>query len=490
MTVCLRRFAAAAALSLLPLLAAAPPAESCHVAARLHAEKTPPEERRERALALSGLMNLTVEMNMAKVPYELRAATPCVDGAADIFGCADVDLLAHFPLDEIGGGRGNDLWGWRHRASGREFVLFGRDSGTSFIEITDPEAPVYLGELPTAGAVTTWRDIKVYADHAFVVSDAQTDHGLQVFDLTRLLDVDTPETFDEDELFEDFASAHNIVIDEESGFAYAVGGEQCRGGLLMLDIRMPTSPSIAGCFDADGYTHDAQCLVYRGPDQEHRGRQICFASNEDTLTIVDVTDKSAPVQLSRTGYAGAEYTHQGWLTPDYTTFVIDDELDEVRQDHNTRTYIWDVSDLDAPSLTEFYEAPRPAPDHNQYISGSLVFQANYSAGLRVLRFVDSGSLEEVAFFDTVPETDADFSGAWSAYPFFENGVVVVSDMNRGLFVLRLAPELVEPAARLFWDGFETGDTSLWTSTVVRVPPSPDEPAMAVSSPALEAPRGR
>ena len=70
----------------------------------------------------------------------------------------------------------------------------------------------------------------------------------------------------------------------------------------MIDISNPLVPGNAGCFSADGYAHDAQCVVYNGPDAAHQGGEICFNANEDTLTIVDVANKAAPVQLSRTGY--------------------------------------------------------------------------------------------------------------------------------------------------------------------------------------------
>jgi hypothetical protein len=59
----------------------------------------------------------------------------------------------------------------------------------------------------------------------------------------------------------------------------------------MVDIREPLSPKFAGCYSDDGYCHDAQCVNYKGPDARYKGHEICFAYNEDSLTLVDVTDK-------------------------------------------------------------------------------------------------------------------------------------------------------------------------------------------------------
>ena len=35
------------------------------------------------------------------------------------------------------------------------------------------------------------------------------------------------------------------------------------GGLHMVDVSEPLKPKFVGCFDGDGYTHDAQCILYR-----------------------------------------------------------------------------------------------------------------------------------------------------------------------------------------------------------------------------------
>lgn len=373
--------------------------------------------------------------------------TPCSAGFAGPYPCSNVDLLAYLPLSDIGGTRSNsaanDIWGWTDPANGKEYAIVGRVFGTSFVDISVPANPVYLGELPTHGPFgSSWRDIKVYANHAFIVSEA-TSHGMQVFDLTQLRNVSGPPvTFSETTHYNKMSSAHNIAINEASGFAYIVGASgknSCKGGLHMVDIRRPAAPSFAGCFSADGYTHDTQCVVYNGPDGVYGGKEICFNSNEDTVTIVDVTNKSRPVLLSRTGYAGSAYTHQGWLTEDLRYFLLDDELDEQNFGHRTRTRVWDVSDLDNPVLAEVFDGTTGAIDHNQYVKGGLSYQANYRAGLRIIDATDPATttLSEVGYFDIYPADDApEFNGAWSNYPFFASGVVVVSGIEQGLFVLR------------------------------------------------------
>ncbi len=372
--------------------------------------------------------------------------TTCSGGMAGTYPCSNVDLMSFLALTDIGGGEANDIWGWTDSSTGKEYAIMGRTTGTSFVDISDPVNPIYLGNLPPHSSDSTWRDVKVYADHAFIVTEAD-DSGMQVFDLTQLRMVASPPaTFSETAHYSGFSTAHNLAINEDSGFAYAVGTNDCGGGLHMIDIQTPTSPTSAGCFSADGHTHDAQCVNYDGPDDDHQGKEICFNSNVDTLTIVDVTNKAAPAMLSRTGYTGSRYAHQGWLTEDHAYFLLDDESDEEENPNvtNTRTYMWDVSDLDAPAVIGFHDSTTTATDHNQYVKGKYTYQSNYQAGLRILDITDiaNGNLSEEAFFDVYPGSDStSFNGAWSNYPFFDSGIVIVSGIEQGLFILR--PNLVD-----------------------------------------------
>jgi len=363
----------------------------------------------------------------------------CTNGFAGAYPCRDVDLLSFLSHAEMGGGSGNDIWGWTDPETGHEYALVGESSGTAFVDISNPSQPIYVGSLPTHTAPSAWRGIKAFANHAFVVSEA-VDHGMQVFDLTQLRNVTAPPvTFSETAHYAGFGSTHTLALNTRTGFAYAVGTRTCEGGLHVVDVRTPGTPRAAGCFSLDGYTHETQCVVYTGADAIYRDHEICLNSNEDTLTIVDATDKLEQVQLSRTGYGGSAYTHQGWLTDDQRFFLVNDEGDEQAFKHATRTWIWDVSDLDAPVLLTYYDGPTPSIDHNLYVRGNLVYESNYRSGLRVLDAsqIAQGALRELGFFDIFPADDnANFNGAWTSYPFFSSGAVIVNGIEQGLFVVR------------------------------------------------------
>lgn len=385
------------------------------------------------------------------------AAIRCTDGMAGSYPCRNVDLMSFIPHTTWGPVDsqivGNDIWGWVDPVTGHEWALVGTFRGTAFVDVTDPEAPLYAAFLAAPAAALSaplhcehqttaatasecasaswWRDLEAYADHAFIVSE--DGHGLFVFDLRQLRDVASPPVqFTPTARYVGFGNAHTISVNTQTGFAYVNGsrsadaclpGATDTGGPVIIDPRIPAVPAFAGCDLTDGYTHDSQCVTYAGPDSAHTGKEICLNANEDTLTINDVTKKSSAARIARVAHDGVSYTHQGWLTPDHRYFVLDDEKDEGMFNHNTRTYIFDLRDLDAPVVIGTFTNTTGAIDHNQFVFGSYVYQSNYTAGLRILETaqIASGTLSEVAFFDIFPNDEPVFQGACSNYPFFESG---------------------------------------------------------------------
>ena len=117
---------------------------------------------------------------------------------------------------------------------------------------------------------------------------------------------------------------------------------------------------------------------------------------------------------------------------------MDDESDVIRGNvPTTRTLIWDLSDVEDPVLTQQFMGSMDASAHNLYVKGDYVYQANYRYGLHILDISDPESPREVGFFDASPyQTGAGFSGAWSNYPFFESGTIIVTSLQEGLFILK------------------------------------------------------
>lgn len=388
---------------------------------------------------------------------------PCVQGTAHVeeldghpvlgsgeFDCHRVDLMSFLTVDEIGGGfevgtgRGSDVWGWTDPETRREYAIVGLELGTSFIDITDPKRPVFLAHLPTSATNNLiWRDIKVFEDHAFIVAES-ANHGMQVLDLTELrgLDpADAPHTLSETAHYTGFLRAHNIEIDVDSGFAYAVDqrddAEGCARAMHIIDIRDPANPTFAGCYN-ETRVHDAHCITYDGPDVLFRGREICITSTGGTqlVGVVDVTDKTNPVTLSLTGYPNSAFSHQGRLL-DGHRFYLHNSESTVREPQGVDFF--DMASLIAPEHIGFFENPVQSTQHNLYQRGRHAFQSNYSSGLRVYdtRDVANGALEEVAFFDVFPpHNDPGFGfGSWSNYPRFESGVVAVHGYQ-GLWIVK------------------------------------------------------
>jgi choice-of-anchor B domain-containing protein len=394
----------------------------------------------------------------------------CEDGLAGMFECEGLDLVAFLPVDQMGGGRGvttNDLWGWTDPETGRDYVIQGLRDGTAFVDVTVPEQPVYVGKLAKTDAspASLWRDVKVHQNHAFIVADASGPHGVQIFDLTKLREYSgTPMVFAEDAHYGNVHSTHNIFVNEDTSFAYAVGnssgGETCGGALHMINVEDPRNPVFAGCFQpmvqagrgASG-THDVQCVTYHGPDDRYEGHEICVSSDGRALNIGDVTDKRNPKLLANATYPNLAYTHQGWLDEEHEYFYMNDEGDEAAGlVEGTRTLIWDVRDLEDPIMVGEYVSDSPATDHNLYIVGDLMYQSNYRSGLHVFDISDRENIRRVAYFDTVPWGENDGMGnivsgaigSWSNYPYFESGIIAVGSGKEGLFILRLREDRSQP----------------------------------------------
>ena len=364
----------------------------------------------------------------------------------DQFDAAGVELLGWLPLGDFPGGsqRANDVTGYVS-PSGREYAIVGLALGTGFVDVTDPILPQVIAVIP--GVESIWRDMKTFDEFAYVVHDlprhgGQTGHGIQVIDLRPIDEGQVQLIREVNDL--GLVTSHNIALDPASGTAYLAGSNVAgpplsNGGIIAVDLADPENPS----FDAttiwdEFYVHDLLVTTYdEGP---YAGREIAFAAGGyEGLFIVDVTEKSAMTTIGWILYPNATYCHHVWLSDDRTTLYVNDELDE--RDHpdvtTTTTYVIDVTDPQNPVYSGSFTNGLPAIDHNPMGRGGHLFEANYRSGLRIWDIQEPGAEQEVGWFDTFPDDDEPgFNGAWGVYVGLPSGTILVSDIERGLFVLR------------------------------------------------------
>ncbi|MHC5109092.1 MAG: choice-of-anchor B family protein [Planctomycetota bacterium] len=344
------------------------------------------------------------------------------------FPSENVTLLSHVDLEDFPGQpeRANDCWGYVS-PSGREYALVGLFHALAVVEVTNPSAPVVIAEIDHQES--NWSDIKVYQDHAYVVNEE--GGGMDVVDLSQVDNgvVTLVQRFTESSL----NTAHNVAVDTTSGFLYLCGANLNSGGLIAIDVSTPAAPFLAGAvMGAEGaYVHDAQIVTYtKGPNS---GKQIAFCANGGTgLDIYDVTDKGNMFRLSRSTYPNLSYAHQCW-TEDFQYLYLNDELDAVNE-----TVIFDILDLSSPSVVGTFSSGVEAIDHNLYIHQGIIYEAEYTAGLRVFDASDPVNPVPLGWLDTYPPSDAAATiGAWGTYPFLPSGNVLISTKDAGLFVVRI-----------------------------------------------------
>lgn len=425
-------------------------------------------------------------------------------------GQIDPDEMGALPIPgRFAKGMLNDIWGWTSPA-GEEYALVGTTASLAVVRVTDPENPVFLGSLPSqepGNIGNLWGHPGVFENFAYYTSEI-VGSEIEVVDLS-VLDGLGPASSADAELSAPrskfsgggYLSAHNIQVNEETGYAYVAGvrlepgadnnacglDEPPRFNTLIYDLNTdPTNPGVAACLPDVG-EHDFYPVVYHGPDERFQGREILFVfdGRDRNLPvgeriggfteIWDVTDKANIEVLASFRVPGLVFSHNGWTTEEQDFLFIGDELDELvmagwrfteffaqpvddpTNKPPTGTYIIDIRELDKPVPVERFEHETVSLDHNFIVKDDKIYLANYTSGTRVLQ-IERGedgvvSLTPFGHMDTEPRLQKNvlnlnqqdrfgtaFLGQWGVFPLFESGTIIASDRNNGLIVMRLSDE--------------------------------------------------
>ncbi len=356
-----------------------------------------------------------------------------------LFPSSGVQLLSWLPLLELDGGiSGNSCYGYTS-PSGREYALIGLRAATAVVEVSDPGDPQVVALVD--GPHSLWRDVRTYQQFAYMVSEG--GDGIQVIDLSG---VDSGVvSYVGNVLTGGVPATHTLFIDQASGFLYRSGGSQ--NGLRIYSLSNPASPTLIASW-TDRYVHEVTVVTYTSGT--YAGKQIAFCCggfnggfSQTGVSILDVTNKQNIQVLKHFSYPGAAYCHQAWPSQDLKYLYIDDELDE-NGTNFTNTKVVDITNLSNPVVKSPFANQSTAIGHNLYVRGNRIYEANYKSGLRVFDNTNPLAPVEIAWFDTWPEDDeATFSGLWNNYPYFASGIVIGSDINKGLFVWWVGAPLLD-----------------------------------------------
>ncbi len=395
-----------------------------------------------------------------KITRKVEGPAACENGLAATYECHNIDLQSHIPLNEFSSlpTSANDIWGFVDLNNQKEYAIMGLRNATVVVDVSDPQSPVEVGSI--AGTTSTWRDIKVYQyfdnasssykAYAYVTTEA--NQGMQILDLT-----DLPNQVTLAATISEFSTAHNVYISNINyadgtalpgltPYIYIEGSNKGGGAFRVFNLTDPINPSLESAPPTgSGYVHDATSLVITDSRSSacadgHNPCEIFIDFNENTVDIWDMTDLSSPSMLSSTGYSGSGYTHSGWWSEDKMTIFIQDELDERNLGINTTLRALDISDLANPQIVGTYTGQTAAIDHNGFTLGNYYYMSNYRRGLSVIDVSDPTNMKDVALFDTfvVPaDNSANFNGAWGTYPYLPSGNILISDIEYGLFVVKL-----------------------------------------------------
>ncbi len=402
--------------------------------------------------ALQQLEQLQAELQQS------QSEIPCLNGKAGVFPCKNIDLVSHMALADFSlkPDAANDIWGHVDLNTGTEYALIGLKNGTAVVSLADPARPVEIGAI--AGKSSVWRDIKVlqfydgtqqrWRAYAYVSSEA-TDN-IQIIDLSqlphsiRLVAADPATETAHNVYISHVDYSTNTALDGLEPALHIVGQDAVGGAFLTYSLKNPEKlQSLFAHSSAtrDEYTHDAASMVVH----DNRAQQSCNNSrctvlmdfNEKSVKLWNISELSTAKALADLTYNNAEYVHSGWWSEDKRFVFVHDELDESRRGLNTTVRVLNVDHLNNPVLVKEWSGPSRAIDHNGYTRGNRYYISNYQRGTTVLDISNPAEPTEAGYFDSYPASDgAAFNGVWGTYPYLPSGLIISSDINSGLYVLR------------------------------------------------------
>lgn len=346
------------------------------------------------------------------------------------FNSQNITLLSNWydttvVSEEIYGIKYSSCFGWV--SNGHEYAIIGSSDGTHFIEVTNPSNPVRRAYVPGRRDSCIWREYKTFNKYLYAVSDDASPNSLQIIDMSYLPD-SVHKVYDDDVLLE---RSHTIFIDGDKLYCGSVkGGSIGYSGMAVLSLADPEQPVLLRTIEDDyaglfGYAHDMFV----------RNDTVYASCAYDGLFVLNFSGNTFHLLGSLTTYPDQGYNHSSYLSPDGKTLIFCDEVPT-----NLQAKVADVSDLSDIKVKSLFHSNDVNTPHNPYILGNKAVIAYYQDGIQIFDISNTSNPILTGYFDTNPDNGAglpnpSYSGCWGAYTELPSGIILASDMQRGLFVL-------------------------------------------------------
>lgn len=225
------------------------------------------------------------------------------------------------------------------------------------------------------------------------------------------------------------------------------------GDFQLVDVTDPRKPVRVGSW---GTRLDGGIAPTAG--QSHFAHSA-WANEAGTMAIVsywdagvillDISDPTNPTMIGRTPYPArsAGDSHSIWLAHDETIMLVADETLDTSLGSWGFLRIFDIRNPAQPVQIGQYATPNSATTrrdgtytiHNPFVVGDRAFLSWYTDGIRVLDIGNPAAPREVAAYVPPAAIDpyrsfTDTAQVWGVY--VQGNLVLASDINAGLFVLR------------------------------------------------------
>ncbi len=361
-------------------------------------------------------------------------------------------------------------WGYT-APNGRRYALMGTAKGILVLDLLDTANPRVVDEIDgptnTSAPGTYWREMRVYGNYAYIVSEQDNVRGgVMIVDLSGL-----PATVRFVKSFtprDGTLRSHTIDIDTVRGLAYIqrptsvappapiaaavsaplfdapgpIGfggpgpaahgtedghshGGPADGSIEVWDIKTdPENPKYITTFNLNKAVHDMTAV----------GELVYVAeATASSYSIWDMKNPALPVLKTRWVGTPGNFAHNIWPNGDGTIVVTTEEVPK-----GLPARVWRLNDATPPTELSSFKFGSGTP-HNVVMEGNIAYLSHYAEGAIAVDLSNPAVPKTVMRVDTTPLSGADYLGCWGVYKFPGQPLLMCSDMQTGFNLISITP---------------------------------------------------